>query len=107
MSIVNYERLDREFYIETLVANLGSLRNHLNFSQEELAEILGIGRQSLLAIENRQRKMRWRTFLALVVIFSSNEKTAGEMRSKGLHLDFVTKFVEIEINKKRYYINVN
>lgn len=41
----------------------------------ELAEKIGITRQSLTAIESGKREMTWVTFVALTLLFMQNEKT--------------------------------
>jgi DNA-binding XRE family transcriptional regulator len=95
---VVYDKKTNERHVETLVSTLGALRKLLGFSQGVLADIIGMGRQTLLAIENKQRKMRWDTFLALVTIFSYNEKTEAFMRTLGIHLENISPIVAKEIS---------
>ena len=47
----------------------------LNLSQENLAEIIGVTRQTISAIENEQRSMTWPVFMALVLVFLKNKET--------------------------------
>lgn len=66
----------QNIYVERMVDNLTVLRAKLGVTQSELAEIAGISRQTILAIEKKQRSMTWNMFLALLFIFTVNEKTA-------------------------------
>lgn len=58
-----------------MASNLPILRSKLDLSQEELARLLGVTRQTVSSFESGQRKMTWSVFLALVLIFFRNEPT--------------------------------
>ncbi len=60
---------------EKLVFELPVLRARLGLSQTEIAEKIGISRQSFNYIETGKKKMNWTMFVALISIFRSNEKT--------------------------------
>ncbi len=60
---------------ECMAKNMSTLRAMLHLSQADLAALIGIGRQTLVAIETRKRKMTWNTFLSLLFIFSQNRET--------------------------------
>lgn len=81
------EIVNREELIIKLIENLPLLRVKIGISQAELADLIGIGRQTILAIENRKSKMRWDTFLAIILVFSKNEKTTELMRFLELHIN--------------------
>lgn len=55
--------------------NLSTLRAKASFTQKRLAELIGVSRQTLVAVENKKRKMSWNTFLACLLIFKSNKET--------------------------------
>ena len=82
-------RHSRDELIGKLIENLTTLRAKAGITQSELADIIGIGRQTMLAIESRKGKMRWDTFLALVLFFSKNGETLELMIFLGLHLDLI------------------
>ena len=65
----------KRLYIDRMVENLTILRAKLGVTQSELAEIAGISRQTILSVEKKQRGMTWNMFLALLYIFTANEKT--------------------------------
>jgi len=75
--------MDREFneaqkeqLIEILTNELKMLRSKVEISQQELANRLGVSRQTYGAIESKAQKMTWSNFLALLLLFLSNEDTA-------------------------------
>lgn len=78
---------NRDELISRLVENLPALRAKCNLTQSELADNIGIGRQTLMSIENKKSKMRKDTFIATIVYFSKNEKTSEFMKFLNLHLD--------------------
>ena len=65
----------KELSIENMTKNIVTLRTMLHLSQEELASLIGVGRQTLVAIETRKRKMTWSTFLSLLFVFSQHKET--------------------------------
>ncbi len=68
-------KITKESYICKMVQTLPALRAKLNMTQAELAERMGVTRQTLTALENGSRPMSWSNFLALCFIFESNSET--------------------------------
>lgn len=62
-------------FIATLTPNLTVLRTRAEISQEELANLIGVFRQTYCAIERKVRKMAWSTYLSLVLFYDHNQKT--------------------------------
>lgn len=86
----------KEIYLERMVENLPVLRAKLGVTQNELAEIAGISRQTILSLEKRQRGMTWNMFLALLYVFTANESTAPlvdlfQIRDDVLHQNITGK----------------
>ena len=52
-------KAEREALIEKLVGELPLLRLKLGVSQDELANLLDISRQTYSSLETRKRKMSW------------------------------------------------
>ncbi len=75
---------EKDEFIATLTPNLPALRTQAEISQEELANLLGISRQTYSAIERKIRKMSWNTYLALILFFDHNQKTHRMMRALSL-----------------------
>uniref|UniRef100_UPI00402704E6 helix-turn-helix transcriptional regulator n=1 Tax=Eubacterium sp. TaxID=142586 RepID=UPI00402704E6 len=61
--------------IAVLQENLPSLRAKADISQEELANIIGISRQTYSAIEVGKRTMSWSSYLSLVFFFHEIKST--------------------------------
>ncbi len=75
---------EKESFIANLTQNLTALRTHAGISQEDLANIVGISRQTYSAIERKVRKMSWSTYLCLVFFFDNNIKTHKMLRMLSL-----------------------
>ena len=66
---------DKTELILILRDELPVLRAKARLSQEEVADRIGLSRQTLSAIETGKREMTWTTFLALITLFQNNENT--------------------------------
>lgn len=64
-----------------MAENLPVLRKMLKLTQEELAEIIGSSRHTVMLIESGKRKMTWSTFLSLILLFEKNESTSKLLRA--------------------------
>ena len=107
MIIDNLSNEDKENLIKKLVDNLPTLRAKMNISQSELADTIGMGRQTLIAIENKKGKMRWDTFLALVLIFSKDQHASNLISLLGLHLRDIEIRIQDDIIVRKGGINLN
>ena len=72
---MNNRNETREKLIKKLIHELPVLRARLGISQAELADKVGVSRQTFNSIEKGKREMTWTTFMALVAIFQNNEQT--------------------------------
>ena len=77
--------IDRKAYSAKMADNLPMLRAKLGLSQEGLAGIIGITRQTISSIENKSREMSWPTFLSLLFLFSKNSDTQMLMKAMGIY----------------------
>ncbi len=93
--------INREELVEKLVANLPALRAKMKISQAELAEMVGIGRQTLISIENKSSKMRWDTFLATMMIISCDNGAAELMTLLGLNLSDISVILEDSLTNRK------
>ena len=51
------------------------LRGKMGISQADLAEMLGVSRQTINAVENSRHNMSWNLFISLILFFSYNNDT--------------------------------
>ena len=55
-------------YMDTLIKNLPVLRAATSMTQAQLAEKVGVSRQTIVAIETRKRPMPWSLYLATILV---------------------------------------
>lgn len=79
-----------------LVNELPVLRARLDLSQEEVADRIGVSRQTYNAIEGRRRNMPWSTCIALVTLFASNEKTRKMLEAHGDLLELLGEVLSVQ-----------
>ncbi|MBK5897792.1 helix-turn-helix transcriptional regulator [Catonella massiliensis] len=78
-----------------LYDNLASLRARIGITQEELANVIGVSRQTYYAIETGTRKMTWVIYLTLVFFFNSVEETSEMLKELRIFpIDLVVRFNE-------------
>ena len=71
----------KENCMEVLEENLAPLRAKAGITQEELANIIGISRQSYYSFETKRRSLNWNTYLSLILLFDTNVNTHVMLRS--------------------------
>lgn len=75
---------EKDGFIAMLTPHLAILRAQAEVSQEELANLIGISRQTYSSIERKIRQMSWNTYLSLVLFYDHNQKTHQLMRHLSL-----------------------
>lgn len=68
--------IDRKKYTAAMARNLPALRAKLGLSQTQLADCIGVTRQTISSIENASRELSWTNFLSLLFLFLQNPETA-------------------------------
>lgn len=91
--LMSINKIDQEKYIKLMSENLSVLRAKINLSQEELADVLGVTRQTISAIENEQRNMSWPIFLSLILIFLKNKETKRLIVLLGIYTKELSDFI--------------
>ena len=66
----------KEELIDILTNELKVLRAKAEISQQELANRMGVSRQTYGLIETKKQPMTWNHFMALLLLFNSNSGTA-------------------------------
>ncbi len=65
----------KDLFISKITDELSMLRAKAGFTQEKLANYIGVSRQTYYAIENKQRVMSWSTYLSLLFVYDSIPST--------------------------------
>ena len=81
--------------IGVLTNELKVLRAKADITQQELADKLGVSRQTYGMIENKTQKMTWNNFLALLLLFRSNEETAKMIDWIGAFPPELEKYIKL------------
>lgn len=85
----------RNQLIERLVDELPVLRARLGVSQADIAEKIGISRQTYNGIETGKKKMNWTMFVALIAVFRSNDQTRLMLKGIDGFEDELVKVMEL------------
>lgn len=86
----------KKVLISELTNFLPVLRASLGISQGELAEKVGISRQTYCALEIKKRQMSWNTFLSLFLFFTSNPATNQLLTTREDFMDEVYEFMNYQ-----------
>lgn len=69
-----WEKVQYQCY-EEVAKSMPVMRKMLGLTQKDLAERVGVSRQTIATIENTLSFKKWRTFLAVMFVFYFPEKT--------------------------------
>lgn len=97
-NIVN--KNEKEELIQTLTGALPVLRAAIGISQGEIAEYIGVSRQTYCAFEIGKRQMSWNTFLSLFLFFISNAETNNLLKTKKGFITQVYKVLQYKSEQK-------
>lgn len=70
--------------VERLTKILRPLRKKLGLTQGEVADIVGMARNTYNEVELKQRELTWRYFLALLLFYNSNSSTHEIIQNAGV-----------------------
>lgn len=73
----------KQEYIDRLLPHLAALRARAGLSQDELAGLVGVSRQTYCLTESGARSLSWNTYLSIVMFFDYNCKTHDLLRGIG------------------------
>lgn len=82
-------------YIDKLAENLSMLRAKAGVTQSDVADRIGIARQTYSAIECGRNKMSWNTFMSLIFFFKENKKTKDVIKLLGIYDDMLDNFIKM------------
>lgn len=84
MDYWHFSKEEKQFLINNLSSELSTLRGAVKASQEEMANIIGISRQTYSAIESKKRPMSWNTYMSLILFFDYNPSSHDRIRQLGV-----------------------
>lgn len=93
---ISFNKDERQEMLETLVNNIPVLRSKMGITQQELADRIGITRNTLNAIENKKTPLTWVNFIAITLLFYVNDDTKpllDALNGYSKKLDDFIKFV--------------
>jgi len=70
------DEVQKEELMEILTNELPVLRAKVGLSQQELANRMGVSRQTYGMIETKKQKIAWQSFITLLLLFKNNPDTA-------------------------------
>ncbi len=73
----------KQEYINKLLPQLTTLRARVGVSQDELAGLIGISRQTYCLTESGSHAMSWNTFLSIIMFYDYNTRTHSLIRNTG------------------------
>lgn len=82
-------------YIDKLAENLSMLRAKAGVTQGDVADRIGIARQTYSAIECGRSRMSWNTFMSLIFFFKENKKTKDVIELLGIYDDMLDNFIKM------------
>ncbi len=81
--------------IVKLTENLAMLRAKACVTQEEVADVIGIARQTYSAIECGRKIMSWNTFMSLILFFKENTQTSGVIKLLNIYTNELERYIKI------------
>lgn len=83
-------------YIDKLTESLSMLRAKADVTQSDVADRIGIARQTYSAIECGRKNMSWNTFMSLILFFKENIKTCEVLKKLGIYTDELESYIRVE-----------
>ena len=86
-------------YIDKLAENLSMLRAKAGVTQGNVADRIGIARQTYSAIECGRSRMSWNTFMSLILFFKENVQTKEVIKILGIYTDELENYIRMQIKE--------
>ena len=98
--ISNITQIDKKYLAEKLALELPALRAKIGNSQAEMGELIGVSRQTYSMIETQKKEMGWSVYMALILVFSSNPKTASLLEFCGAYPNQLRNILQQDDSQK-------
>lgn len=83
----------KENLMDKMTQNLPALRAKAGLTQAKLAEMIGVSRQTLVAVENGKRKMTWGGFMSCFLVFHKNPDTDIMLKAFEIYTDELDEYL--------------
>lgn len=80
MDYWHFDKETKESLIRKLTVELPTLRGAVGASQDEIANVIGVSRQTYNSIELQKRPMSWSLYMALILFFDYNPSSHDTIR---------------------------
>lgn len=80
MEYWHFDRDTKKRLIDKLTAELPALRGAVGASQGEIADAIGVSRQTYSAVELGKKSMSWNMYMALILFFDYNPNSHFTIR---------------------------
>lgn len=80
MDYWHFSEEEKQQLTKKLTEELPALRGAVGASQDEIANAIGVSRQTYCAIETKKRKMSWNNYMALILFFDYNPSSHYTIR---------------------------
>jgi DNA-binding XRE family transcriptional regulator len=91
-----FDDSQKEQLIDILTNELKVFRAKANISQQDLSNRMGVSRQTYSMIETKKQRMTWNHFLALLLLFKSNDETAKLIDWVGVYPPELERYVKLQ-----------
>ena len=83
-------------YIDKLTENLSMLQAKASVTQGDVADRIGIARQTYSAIECGRSRLSWNTFMSLILFFKEDSQTQKVIKILGIYTDELEKYIKVK-----------
>ena len=102
-----FTEVTKKELIGILTNELKMLRAKAGVTQQELADKLGVSRQTYGMIENRTQDMSWSHFLALTLLFRRNVDTAKILEWTGAYTAELENYLKLHSEQTSRIVTTN
>jgi Predicted transcriptional regulators len=83
----SFFNINRQAYTKIMSKNLPVLRAKNALSQTELAEMIGVTRQTISCVERGTKDLSWTHFISLLFVFTRDDSTFALLRALDIYTD--------------------
>ena len=98
-----FDEATKRKLMDALTNELKVLRVKIGITQQELADRLGVSRQTYGLIENKMQNMTWSHFLALVFLFKNNEDTAKILEWTNVYTAELERYLKMHNDNESHH----